>query len=73
VLGSGFYLDSRLKQIAFVAVAVALPALAMRRRIRQQPAAAIRLDPRDATIETVRIALGSLTAAALFAALRALG
>jgi DMSO/TMAO reductase YedYZ heme-binding membrane subunit len=73
VLGSGFYLDSRLKQIAFVAVAIALPAFAMRRRIRQQPAAAIRLDPSDATIETVRIALGSLTAAALFAALRALG
>jgi DMSO/TMAO reductase YedYZ heme-binding membrane subunit len=73
VLGSGFYLDSRPKQVVFVAIAIALPMLAIRRRTQQRPAAAIRLASGDAKIETVRIAIGSLTAAALFAALRALG
>jgi hypothetical protein len=73
ILGSGFYLDSRVKQLVFAAVAIAPPLWVMCRPARERPAAAVRLDSSDAKIETARIALGSLTAAALFAALRALG
>lgn len=73
VLGSGFYLDTRAKQIVFAAIAVALPVLASRRPAQQRPVAAMRLDSSAAQFETVRVALGALTAAVLFAALRALG